>query len=106
MVDIAKLRAIVEQTWDQDILPALDAYIRIPNKSPAFDADWQAHGYMDQATALLEGWAKDRLKAVTGATVEVVRLESRTPVIFIDIPQAGDGPSEDTILLYGHLDKQ
>src|SRR6201996_9206591 len=105
MVDIAKLRAIVEQTWDQDILPALDAYIRIPNKSPAFDADWAAHGYMDQAVALLEGWARGKIAALPGAAIEVMRLDGRTPVIFIDIPGSG-APAADTVLLYGHLDKQ
>jgi acetylornithine deacetylase/succinyl-diaminopimelate desuccinylase-like protein len=34
--------------------------------------------------------------------VEVIRLEGRTPVIFIEIP----GQGTDTVLLYGHLDKQ
>src|SRR6185436_5564305 len=42
------------------------------------------------------------LSAFPGATLDVVRLEGRTPLIFIDIP--GDG--DDTVLLYGHLDKQ
>jgi acetylornithine deacetylase/succinyl-diaminopimelate desuccinylase-like protein len=35
--------------------------------------------------------------------VEVVRLEGRTPLIYIEIP-AADG--DDCVLLYGHLDKQ
>lgn len=36
---------------------------------------------------------------------EIVRLPGRTPLIFMEIP--GTDPSnEDTILLYGHLDKQ
>src|SRR6185295_8208257 len=35
-------------------------------------------------------------------TLEVVRLENRTPVILMDIP----GELDDTVLLYGHLDKQ
>src|ERR1700761_4077103 len=104
MVDIAKLRAIVEQTWDQDILPMLDAYIRIPNKSPAFDADWAAHGFMDQAVDLLEGWARRKLASTPGATIEVVRLDGLTPVIFIEIPGSG-AAAGDTVLLYGHLDK-
>src|ERR1700761_608298 len=72
MAEFSKLSAFIDRVWDQDILPALDAYIRIPNKSPAFDADWQAHGYMDQAVDLLAGWAKHRLTALPGATLEVV----------------------------------
>ena len=35
-------------------------------------------------------------------TVEIVRIEGRTPVLFIDIP----GQSDEVILLYGHYDKQ
>jgi acetylornithine deacetylase/succinyl-diaminopimelate desuccinylase-like protein len=105
MVETSKLTAFVDRTWDQDILPALDAYIRIPNKSPAFDADWAAHGFMDKATELLANWARARLSSLPGAVLEVVRLEGRTPVIFIDIPGSG-APAADTVLLYGHLDKQ
>ena len=57
---------------------------------------------MDKAVALLAGWANDRLSALPGAVLEIVRLEGRTPVIFIDVP----GQVDDIVLLYGHLDKQ
>ena len=100
--DAAGLKAFIDRLWDAEIVPALVDYIRIPNKSPAFDPDWAAHGHMDEATALLEAWARGKLAALPGSTLEVVRLEGRTPVILIDIP--GEGP--DTVLLYGHLDKQ
>jgi hypothetical protein len=39
-----------------------------------FDADWQAHGYMDAATDLLADWA--RKQPIQGMKVEVVRLEA------------------------------
>ena len=82
-------------------------YIRIPNKSPAFDPDWAAHGHMDEAVDLFERWARARLSSLPGATLETVRLRGRTPVIVIDVPGAGGpGASADTVLLYGHLDKQ
>jgi acetylornithine deacetylase/succinyl-diaminopimelate desuccinylase-like protein len=90
----------VDQLWDEHIVPTLMDYIKIPNKSPQFDADWQTHGYMDQAVELLSHWCKTQ--AIKNMTLEIVRLENRTPLIFIDIP----GNNEDTILLYGHLDKQ
>ncbi|MGZ5983655.1 MAG: M20/M25/M40 family metallo-hydrolase [Caulobacteraceae bacterium] len=105
MVDASALAAAVDRTWDAEIVPTLDAYIRIPNKSPAFDADWAAHGFMDQVVELLEGWARRKLASTPGATVEVVRLEGRTPVIFIELPGSG-AAVDDTVLLYGHLDKQ
>lgn len=96
------LSAFIERLWDAEIVPTLVDYIRIPNKSPAFDPDWAAHGHMDQAVALLEAWARRKIASLKGATLEVVRLDGRTPVILIDIP----GQGSDCVLLYGHLDKQ
>ncbi len=102
----------MDQTWDDDIVPVLTDYIRIPNKSPAFDPDWQAHGHMDKVVALFEGWAREKLKALPGAKLEVVRLKGRTPLIFIEVPGATGNPERSgepsgaTVLMYGHLDKQ
>jgi acetylornithine deacetylase/succinyl-diaminopimelate desuccinylase-like protein len=93
----------VNQTWDESIVPKLVEYIRIPNKSPMFDPDWAEHGYMDQATELIESWC--RARPIEGLSVEVVRLEGRTPVIYMEIPSFGC-ETDDTVLLYGHLDKQ
>ncbi len=90
----------INQLWNDSITPTLMEYIKIPNKSPQFDKDWRQHGYMDQAVALIANWCKQH--AVDNMKLEVIKLEDRTPVIFIDIP----GSNDDTILLYGHLDKQ
>jgi acetylornithine deacetylase/succinyl-diaminopimelate desuccinylase-like protein len=76
------------------------AYIKIPNKSPSFDPDWDEHGYMEQAVQMFEAWAKQQ--PIDGMQVEIVRIEGRTPLLFIDIP----GASDDVVLLYGHYDKQ
>jgi acetylornithine deacetylase/succinyl-diaminopimelate desuccinylase-like protein len=102
MTDVTRLRNFIDALWDQAVTPTLLDYIRIPNKSPAFDPDWAAHGHMDRATALLEAWARERLQGLPGASLEVVRLTGRTPVILIEVP----GEVDDTVLLYGHLDKQ
>lgn len=99
-MDTARIERLVSEAWDGDIVPQLIEYIRIPNKSPMFDANWQANGYMDAATELLADWA--RKQAVAGMRLEVLRLEGRTPLIFIEI----DGQGDDCVLLYGHLDKQ
>ncbi|WP_055026952.1 M20 family metallopeptidase, partial [Xanthomonas euvesicatoria] len=103
-MDSAKIDQFISDTWDREIVPQLVDYIRIPNKSPMFDADWVAHGYMEQAVVLMETWA--RAQAIDGMQIEVVRLEGRTPLIFIEIPATGPESGEDTVLLYGHLDKQ
>jgi acetylornithine deacetylase/succinyl-diaminopimelate desuccinylase-like protein len=109
-MDQAKLERFIDGCWGHEVVPRLIEYIRIPNKSPGFDPQWAARGHMEEAVALFEGWARKQLGAVPGATVEVVRLEGRTPLILIDIPgQPRDDAArraEDCVLLYGHLDKQ
>ena len=103
-MDTRQVESFVSAKWDDEIVPQLVEYIRIPNKSPMFDADWVAHGYMEEAVVLMERWA--RAQDIPGMQVEVVRLEGRTPLIFIEVPAAHGGSDEDCVLLYGHLDKQ
>jgi len=86
--------------WDTSIIPEISEYIKVPNKSPSFDPDWEAHGYMEQAVQMLEAWAQKQ--PIKGMQVEIIRIEGRTPLLFIDIP----GESDDVVLLYGHYDKQ
>jgi len=90
----------VGNMWDDSIIPEISEYIKIPNKSPHFDPDWEAHGHMDTAVAMLEAWCKTQ--PIKDMTIEVVRIEGRTPLLFIDIP----GQSDEVVLLYGHYDKQ
>jgi acetylornithine deacetylase/succinyl-diaminopimelate desuccinylase-like protein len=99
-MDIRKTRDFVNAAWDDSIVPQLCEYIKVPNKSPAFDPDWEKHGYMEQAVGMLENWC--RQQPIEGMEVEVIRIEGRTPLIFMDIP----GATEDLVLLYGHYDKQ
>jgi len=99
-LDAESLEEFISRSWDDDIVPQLVDYIRIPCKSPHFDADWAANGYMDAAVALAEQWS--RAQDIPGLKIEVMRLEDRTPVIFFEL--AGDAPG--TVLMYGHLDKQ
>ncbi|WP_133479180.1 M20 family metallopeptidase [Cognatilysobacter segetis] len=103
-MDASRVESFVSKKWDDEIVPQLVDYIRIPCKSPMFDADWVANGYIDQAIAQMEQWA--RAQAIDGMTLEVVRLEGRTPLIYVEIPAANGGRSDDCVLLYGHMDKQ
>jgi acetylornithine deacetylase/succinyl-diaminopimelate desuccinylase-like protein len=93
----------IDEQVSSSIVPTLVDYIRIPNKSPSFDPDWKQNGHMDRAVALCADWARAHLPE--GATLEVVQLGTRTPVIFIEVPGTG-ARAGDTALLYGHLDKQ
>ncbi len=90
----------VRAIWDESVLPALVEYIRIPNKSPAFDAAWEANGHMERAVDLITSWAK--AQSIRGARLSVERLPGRTPLLVVDVP----GDSDDCVLLYGHFDKQ
>jgi acetylornithine deacetylase/succinyl-diaminopimelate desuccinylase-like protein len=99
-MDIKKTEEFVNDLWDSSIIPELCDYIRLPNKSPHFDPDWEKHGHMDKAVQQLEAWCKTQ--PVRGMSVEIVRIEGRTPVLFAEIP----GDSDDVVLLYGHYDKQ
>ncbi len=99
-MNIATLRAYVETVWSDSILPRLCDYVRIPNKSPLFDPDWEKNGYMEQAIELMANWC--RAQPVAGMRVEIRRIAGRTSLLYIDIP----GKDDSCVLLYGHLDKQ
>ena len=90
----------VARVWDNDVLPTITDYIRIPNRSPAFDPQWAEHGHMANAVELISSWMKGR--PIAGLQVSVVQLEGRTPVILAEVP----GTAAGTVVLYGHLDKQ
>ena len=99
-IDTDRTRTFVQRAWDGDIVPALTEYIRIPAKSPMYDAEWAEHGHIDRAVTLITDWARSR--KIEGLTIDVVRLAGRTPVILMEVPGAGG----ETVLLYGHCDKQ
>ena len=98
------VRSHVDREWTDSILPSLHDYIRIPNVSLAFDPDWAEHGHMHRAVELIRAWCAER--RIAGLTVDVHELPGLTPVIVMEVPAFGGGPADDTVLLYGHLDKQ
>jgi acetylornithine deacetylase/succinyl-diaminopimelate desuccinylase-like protein len=95
-----RTRSYIAELWGDSIVPELIEYIRIPNKSPAFDPDWQKNGYMEEAVGRFERWAC--AQNIAGMQLDIIGLPGRTPLMFMDIP----GESRDSVLLYGHLDKQ
>ena len=101
-MDHQALNAFVGRLWEDEIVPQLVEYVAIPAKSPHFDPEWETSGHIDRAVEHMATWARGKLANLPGATLEVVRLPGRTPVILIEAP----GEVDDTVLLYGHLDKQ
>jgi acetylornithine deacetylase/succinyl-diaminopimelate desuccinylase-like protein len=102
-LDAARVLDHVSAAWDGDIVRQLTDYIAIPAKSPAFDPDWQAHGHIDSVVQRAADWVL--AQKVPGLVLEIVRLPGRTPVLFFEIPGTRTG-SGQTVLMYGHLDKQ
>lgn len=96
----------IEQRWQDTILPTLHNYIRIPNKSPSFDPDWEANGFMLEAAQMLLEWT--RHVEIDGLQAEIITLPGRTPLIFCEVKASNgqNGPSDPYVLLYGHYDKQ
>ena len=111
-LNAAQVLSEVSQAWDDDIVHRLEDYIRIPAKSPMFDADWQKNGFIDTVVWDAATWVM--AQKVDGLTLEVIRLEGRTPVLFFEVAaSSGSGAantakaaSNQTVLMYGHLDKQ
>jgi acetylornithine deacetylase/succinyl-diaminopimelate desuccinylase-like protein len=99
----AQALAQVSQRWDEAIVPQLSDYIAIPAKSPAFDADWAAHGHLETVLRNAASWVE--AQKVEGLKLEIIRMEGRTPVLFFEVA-ASQTSTAQTVLMYGHLDKQ
>jgi acetylornithine deacetylase/succinyl-diaminopimelate desuccinylase-like protein len=108
LLDTGRALAGISAQWDGDIVRRLTDYIAIPAKSPSFDPDWVAHGHIETVVRQAADWVL--AQKVPGLQLEIVRLQKpdgspRTPVLFFEI--AGTKPGSDqTVLMYGHLDKQ
>ena len=103
ILNAATAQTQIDAQWDGDIIKQLSDYIAIPAKSPGFDADWAAHGYIDTVMRNAAAWVESQ--KVEGLTLEIIKLDGRTPVLFFEIP-ATCADSKQTVLMYGHLDKQ
>src|SRR3979490_220093 len=99
-MDLKGLSASIGRTWESSIVERLVAYVRIPNKSPMFDPQWERNGHMETAVQLMAQWCRGQ--PLTGMRVEVRRLPGRTPLLLIEVP----GELPGTVLLSGHRDKQ
>ncbi len=102
MTTTANFASFIGKFWDEEAIPALSDYIRIPNVSHMFDAKWREHGYIDKAMNLMADFAKKHLADVPGARVDTFFSDDHTPLMFIEIPGTGKG----NVFCYGHMDKQ
>jgi acetylornithine deacetylase/succinyl-diaminopimelate desuccinylase-like protein len=103
-MNLAELNRFVTDNWDRELVPRLIDYVRVPAKSPAFDANWAAHGYLASVVRDAESWC--RRQPIKGLAVEVIEVEGRTPCLLFDVPATQGHGNDRTVLFYGHLDKQ
>ncbi len=114
-LDAQALAQHVNASWRERIVPALRDYIAVPAKSPMFAPDWAAQGHLTRVLRSAADWVL--AQQVSGLKLEILELtnhtgQARTPVLFFEIPaSSGSGPapanpSGQTVLMYGHLDKQ
>ena len=108
LLDTGRALAGISAQWDGDIVRRLTDYIAIPAKSPSFDPDWVAHGHIETVVRQAADWVL--AQKVPGLQLEIVRLQKpdgspRTPVLFFEIAGTKQA-SDQTVLMYGHLDKQ
>ena len=89
-----------EKFWEEQIIESLSEYIRIPNKSPMFDPNWKSNGFMDDAIAHVTRWVESQ--QVPGLSLTLHELPGRTPTLLLEYP----GDINETVLIYGHIDKQ
>ncbi len=81
MLDPITNGKFVDRFWQDSILPSLFEYVRIPNKSPMFDPDWEDNGFMDDAVNHMITWVKSQ--NIDGLNIEVHKLPWRTPTILL-----------------------
>lgn len=105
MLDTTQVLSTVSRAWDEDLVGQLSDYIEIPAKSPAFDANWAQAGYLDKVIECTAAWID--AQKVAGLTLEIIRLPGRTPVLFFEVAATrAQSANSQTVLMYGHLDKQ
>ena len=102
--DRVALKRVVDELWETVGLRLLEALIAIPAQSPGFDPQWDATGDLRRAVELVNSWSTSR--PISGLLGRVIDHTSLSPVLLLEIPAANQSASDDTVLFYGHLDKQ
>ncbi len=103
-MNLAEIQSFVSRRWDEDIVDRLVEYVKVPAKSPAFDASWAAHGHLEQVVRSAQAWCQ--AQGIAGMTLEIVTIDGLTPCLLFDVPATQGLGCDRTVMFYGHLDKQ
>jgi acetylornithine deacetylase/succinyl-diaminopimelate desuccinylase-like protein len=101
---VEKIRGFVEEEFDNNVLPSLMDFVRIPNLSRDYDPEWNTNGQLEKAAQHLLQWVE--AQDIKGLKAEIIQLENLSPFLFIEIEGSDSKTNERKVLMYGHLDKQ
>jgi hypothetical protein len=62
-MNLSDLQPFIARKWDEDLVPRLVEYVRVPAKSPMFDASWAAHGHLHAVVKAAEAWSRAQRSA-------------------------------------------
>eukprot|EP01083_Nonionella_stella_P046907 125601_1 len=95
----ASVEKFVANEWETNALPALEDFVRIPNTSPEFNG---SPADALKAAQFMKAYVDKQEMA--GCTADLRTCGDKTPMLVITID--GTDGSNDTVLSYGHMDKQ
>lgn len=55
-MDTEKLRSFIDNRFDEDAIPKIMDYIRIPNLSRNYDKEWNTNGLLEKAAIFIKDW--------------------------------------------------
>jgi acetylornithine deacetylase/succinyl-diaminopimelate desuccinylase-like protein len=100
-VDKAATEANIQARWDDWYVKGLEDFIRVPNLSPNYDAEFLTNGLIEQCMEVVDGYVNQI--ALEGITKHVLKPEGLSPmVIYVVEPTQG---CTKNVMMYGHLDK-
>jgi len=97
-----ELRDRIEKLVEENIIPNLEEFVRIPNLSRNFDEEHLTNGLHEKASNFVLNWCRNQ--GVKGLTIDIYEEKGRTPLVF-GMVEASEGVDK-TVLMYGHIDKQ
>ena len=99
-LNVDELKKYIEKNFEQSVIPSLMEYIKIDNLSRTYDAEWNTNGKLQQAARHIQKWVESL--EINGITCQIIKDPEYSPIIFTQI----QGQLPETLLFYGHFDKQ
>jgi acetylornithine deacetylase/succinyl-diaminopimelate desuccinylase-like protein len=101
-MDPIQTQSFVESNVDTGLIPALIEFIKVPSLSTEFDSEWETNGHLEKAMNIMIDYINSL--EIQNYKYEVLKEPGRPWLYFGSIEATN--PSLDTILMYGHFDKQ